>query len=484
MKRINSILIKYKYMPIQMRASIWFLVCSFFQKGISLITTPIFTRILTTEEYGQYNVFNSWLGIVAVFVSLNLYQGVYAQGLVRFTDDRKEFSSSMQGLTLTCVAIWAVIYFIFRDFWNSLLSLTTTQMIAMLSIIWTTAVYNFWASEKRVVYSYTKLVCLTVCVCIFKPLLSIILIKISSDKVTARILGIALVELIAYTGLFVVQMKNGKKFFKQYYWRYALAYNLPLIPHYLSSTILNSSDRIMIGRMVGDSSAGIYGLAYSISQIMIVFNTALNQTMTPWIYQKIRDKKSEDISGVAIATLVIVAIVNLATIAAAPEVIAIFAPTTYGSAIWMVPPIVMSVFFIYMYDLFSKFSFYFEKTKFIASATVIGAILNVVLNFLFVPIFGAVAAAYTTLVCYMMFAGLHYLAMKKCLKKEENICEPFNKRELLVIASGFVGTAFIIMATYPYPVIRYTAIIAAVITLLMRRKTIVKMIESIIRIRK
>ena len=76
-----------------MRASIWFLVCSFFQKGISLITTPIFTRILTTEEYGQYNVFNSWLGIVAVFVSLNLYQGVYAQGLVRFTDDRKEFSS-------------------------------------------------------------------------------------------------------------------------------------------------------------------------------------------------------------------------------------------------------------------------------------------------------------------------------------------------------------------------------------------------------
>ena len=96
--------------------------------------------------------------------------------------------------------------------------------------------------------------------------------------------------------------------------------------------------------------------------------------------------------------------------------------------------------------------------------------------------FGAVVAACTTLVYYLMFAGLHYLAMKKCIKKEENLCEPFNKRVLL-IASGFVGTGFVIMATYPYPVIRHTAVIAAAIVLLMRRKTIVKMIESIIRIR-
>ena len=66
-------------MPVQMKASMWFLICSFLQKGISMITTPIFTRILTTSEYGQYSVFNAWLQILTPIVCLSLYAGVYAR---------------------------------------------------------------------------------------------------------------------------------------------------------------------------------------------------------------------------------------------------------------------------------------------------------------------------------------------------------------------------------------------------------------------
>lgn len=52
---------QYKNLPVQMKASLWFLICSFMQKGIATITTPIFTRILTTAEYGEFSVFNSWM---------------------------------------------------------------------------------------------------------------------------------------------------------------------------------------------------------------------------------------------------------------------------------------------------------------------------------------------------------------------------------------------------------------------------------------
>ena len=53
---IMKIITKYRKCSVQVKASFWFLICAFFQRGISVITTPIFTRLLSTAEYGQYNV--------------------------------------------------------------------------------------------------------------------------------------------------------------------------------------------------------------------------------------------------------------------------------------------------------------------------------------------------------------------------------------------------------------------------------------------
>ena len=85
---MNKLLVKYRSIPVQVKASLWFLICAFLQKGISFITTPIFTRLLSTSEYGQYNVFNSWMNIIIVIVTLNLFSGVYTRGLVKFEKDR------------------------------------------------------------------------------------------------------------------------------------------------------------------------------------------------------------------------------------------------------------------------------------------------------------------------------------------------------------------------------------------------------------
>ena len=60
-------------------------------------------------------------------------------------------------------------------------------------------------------------------------------------------------------------------------------------------------------------------------------------------------------------TMIIIAIVNLLLICFAPEIISLFAPPPYYEAIWIVPPVAMSVFFMFCYDLFAKFAFYYEK---------------------------------------------------------------------------------------------------------------------------
>ena len=420
-----KILEKYKNLPIQVKASFWFLICAFLEKGISVITTPIYTRLFTTLEYGQYSVFNSWLGIMTVFVSLNLFSGVFSQGLVKFEEKRKIFCSSLQGLSFVLLICWLIIYLLFNRVINNIFQLTTVQVISMFLIIWTSSVFNFWAMSERVEFKYQKLIILTIIVAILRPVLSIILIINFKDKVTARILGILIVNFFAYIVLFANQIHKGRKFFDKIFWKYALKFNLPLIPHYLSSSILNSADRIMISKMIGTKEAGIYSLAYSLSLIMGIFNTVLFQTIEPWLYIKIKEKKYNEISKIAYPLFVMIGGVNIIFIAFAPEIIKIFAPKEYFEAIWIIPPVAMSVYFMFSYTFFAVFEFYYEKTKYIAFATFSGAILNIVLNYICIKLWGYMAAGYTTLICYMCYSALHFYFMKTIcknyLKKYKNI---------------------------------------------------------------
>lgn len=449
-----------------------------------MLTTPIFTRLLTTAEYGQFNVFYSWLGIATIFVTLNLSLGVYGQGLVKFEKDRSVFVSSLQGLSALLVVLWTVIYLLTHSFWNSFFKLTTVQMLAMLIMIWTSAVFQFWSAEQRVQYQYKGLVGLTILVSILKPLIGIIFVVLAEDKVTARILAMVLVEIISYTGLFIVQMKRGRVFYSAKYWKYAILFNIPLIPHYLSQVVLNSSDRIMISSMVGDSQAGIYSLAYSLSSIMLIFNTALMQTISPWIYQKIKSKRIKEIESVAYTSLVLIATVNICLILLAPEAVAIFAPNAYHEAIYVIPPVALSVYFMYSYDLFAKFAFYYEKTKLIMLASCIGAALNVILNYIFIGMFGYMAAGYTTLACYIIYSLAHFILMNKIC---DNYCEgikPYDVKIILLITVIFLVIGFILLFTYDYPFVRYGIIVITAGVAVIKRQYIINTIKKMLSLKK
>ena len=471
-------------MPIQVKASLWFLICSFLQKGISVISTPIFTRLMTTTEFGNYNVFNSWLEIITIFVSFNLSFGVYVQGLVKFSDDNKVFSSTMHGLSLTLCSAWTVIYLLFREFWNGLFSLTTTQMLCMMVMIWSTAAFQFWSGDQRWKLKYRLLVFVTLGVSFMKPALGVLLVIFADDKVTARILAIALVQVIGYTWCFFVQLRRGKKFCSKKYWLYSIKYNLPLIPHYLSQIVLTSSDRIMISRMVGESEAGIYSLAYSVSMIMTLFNIALNQTLNPWIYTKIKEKRVGDIAGVAYTSLAVVGMANLLLIILAPEAIALFAPEKYGEAIWIVPPVALSCYAMYLYDLFAKFQFYFEKTVFIMIASVLCAALNVVLNYIFISLFGYIAAGYTTLICYIAFVVGHYLFMRRVCAQYLGGMKVYDLKILSGMSLGFMAAGMLMLFTYRLSIVRYGIVAAAFVAVIIKRKSIIAMCKKFISFRK
>lgn len=481
---MGNLLSRYRNLPIAVRASFWFLLASFLQKAISALTTPIFTRLMNTTEYGAYSVYDSWFNIISIFVCLNLFAGFYVRGLTKYNNDREKFSSSLLGLTTTLVCIWLLIYLLFNSFWNNLFDLTTLQMFSLLARIWGTSCFCFWAMEKRVELNYKKLIILSIFMSLVKPVAAIIAVSYAEDKVTARIIAVSIVEVLGYSFCFVDQMCRGKAFFNMSYWKSALLFAIPLIPHYLSMEVLNSADKIMIKNMISESAAGIYALAYSLSKIMVLFNTALNQTVEPWLYKKINDNQIDELAKVAFPCFVLIAIVNALLIAFAPEAVAIFAPAEYYDAIWIIPPVAMSVYFMFLYTFFAVFEFYFKKTRLIAIATCFGAVLNVGLNYIFIDLVGYYAAGYTTLVCYIAYALVHYVFMKKiCLENFKN-ANPYNTKKLMSISASFVAIGLLLTYTYKYMYMRYFLISGILFIILTKKAVIIRLVKSIIELKR
>lgn len=471
---------KWKQLSLPVKASFWFVICGFLQKGISIITTPVFTRLMSTSEYGQYSVFNSWMGILTIFTTLQLCSGVYMRGMVKYEEDKERFSSAMQGLTSVVWLFCFGVYLCFRDFFNDLFHQSTLLMLAMFLMIFATFSFNFWSVRQRVDYKYRLLVGITVLASVCKPLSGIISIMLFPQyKVEARILSMTIIELLCYGGFFFMQIRRERRLYHGGYWKYALNFNLPLMPHYLSQIVLAQCDRIMIERLIDSSAAGIYSLAYSISQIMVIFNTAVLNTLSPYIYKSIDKRNFEKLEKVSYSVLLLIAFVNLLLIIFAPECISIFAPKEYYSAVYVIPPVAMSVYFIFMYTLFANFEFYFEKTHFVTIASVTGALVNIGLNYFLIPKFGFIAAGYTTLICYILYCAGHYIFMTRICRKELAKSSVYNINMILLISVIFVVAGLGIIPLYAHPAIRYIVLLIAVTILLFKRKDLLERLKEV-----
>ena len=199
---------------------------------------------------------------------------------------------------------------------------------------------------------------------------------------------------------------------------------------------------------------------------------------------KIKKKQLGDIAGISYLTMGIVAFVNLALVAIAPEAVQIFAPKSYYDAIYVIPPVAMSVFFMYAYDIFAKFQFYYEKTKFVMIASSMSAVLNLALNYIFVKLFGYYAAGYTTLFCYAVYTIAHYIFMNKICRDYLDGYKVFDEKILISITGVMLVCGFIMLFLYNHSYIRYGVIIIVLICCWIQRKQIINIFSQLIILKK
>ena len=111
----------YKTLAEPVKASVWYTVCNVLNKGLALLATPIFTRIMTEEQYGGFAIFQSWYSIILIFTSLNIFMNSYSKGLITYETDRDGFTSSMLGLTTLLTGCFGLLYILFSGFWTAVL---------------------------------------------------------------------------------------------------------------------------------------------------------------------------------------------------------------------------------------------------------------------------------------------------------------------------------------------------------------------------
>lgn len=480
MNSLTGIKKKYRNISAPAKASFFFALCNIMQRGVSLISTPIFTRLLTAEQYGLYSVYNSWYTILLIFGTLNLSYDVYIKGLVQYENDPERLTSSMLGLSVTFTVALFGIYLLNIDFWNKFLELPALLVFAMFAELLFVPAFGFWSALQRFQYKYKALIGVTLIMAFSGPVCGVIAVLGTEHKAEARILSYVLVQACMGAFFFALLFYRGKHFFIKKYWKYALRFNLPLIPHYLSMTILNQLDRIMISKMVGTGESAIYSVAYTVSTIMLLITQAVNHSFTPYTYQALRDGEYEGINQKAKALLAVIGAGCIVVMLFGPEIIALFASKEYYDAIWVIPPVAASVYFRFLYPLFGNVEFFFEETKYTMAASCGGAIINILLNYFFIRSCGYYAAGYTTLLCYILFAVAHSLAYKKVCKKNQIEKEIYSMKYMLALSILLLGAMAAVLPVYKYRLLRYLSGAALAVSAIACREKIKKTVSALV----
>ena len=464
---MNKLIKKYQKLNLQAKASLWFLFANIFQKAVMMIFTPVFTRVMSTEEFSKYAVFQSWEAIFTVFATLNISSYATAKALVDIKEDKEKFVFSAEILTIILTFFVFAFYIIIHSVYGGFDDLPVPIMISLFCDIVFVAIFNFWSQLERYYLRYRALVIVSIFIGFFSPVIAFLLIKYS-DKIGlykgwARIISVVLLNGLIAIWLFYVSIKKSKFKINVKYWKYCVVYCIPLIPHFLAAAFLQKASQLFVDHYSGAVVSGIFSLANSLALMMMVFNDALTKTLVPWTYKKLSEKKYKEINNPIILSLAIIGILDLLMCLVAPEIVNIFADKAYKDAIYAIPPLVGTCFLGFIYNAYTNVEYYYQETQYVSFASIIAGVSIVVLESILVPRFGYMAAAYSTLISYCIYAFMHYIFMRKTISKHIPNEHVYNNKVILKLSVVFILCLLIMPILYKYTYIRYGSFIVCII---------------------
>lgn len=447
-----------------------YLIANVIGMAVSLVALPILTNLLSTAEMGIATSFITLKNIVTIILLLAMYISIDKMYItIKDYNERYKYLSSIYIFSSIVAVVIYLVYLVFQGLINKMLGFNTpmmTLMFVMCVLIngCTLMVANWnFCNKAKYTFAYNLLASP------ISQILSIVLVLIlPSEKYLGRIIGVDFFNITIGVICGIIILQKGKATVKKEYVKEGLQISLPMIPHLLSQIFLSSCDLLMIKSISGESSAGIYSVAYTIANILYTISLQIFKPWSPWVYRRIENKETDSIKENSKLIMHIVWIFCIGIFTVAPELIKLFINAGYAEASVIVPPICLGIFFQMMYTFFYDIEYYHKKNKQIALFSVITAVINIVLNYVAIHIWGYQAAAYTTIISYMILCVLHYFGMKKVDKTQY-----YDLKTLISLS------AVLIMITITNVVfnnsiwIRYAILLGSGIYILIRYKSLV-----------
>ena len=458
-----------------LKAGIWYTICNFFVKGISFLTLPIFTRILTKNEIGLFSNVLSWFNILAIITTFEIYSSV---SIARFDykENLNEYISSSLVLGTIITFIYYVIVLIFHNFFENLLMMDFLTLNIVFIYLLVYPAFQMYQIKSQINYKYKNIILSSLISVLSSTVLSICLAIFMKNSLIGRTVGYFIPLIITSIIIYIMLLKDSNKMSTKY-WKYALRVSVPLIFHLLAGYVLSASDKIMITKLISAEANASYSVAYSVSQIASILWLSTNNVWSPWAYSKMDEKNYFALKNNSKPYTLFFVFIVFVLMIIAPEILYVMGGKKYIDARYVIPCVMVGYIIQFVYSFYVNIEFYHKKQTNIAIGTIIAALINIVLNFIFIPKIGYIAAAYTTLIGYMSLLIIHYLFVKKLRRTNW-----YDTKFFVIII--LVSLLFMVVCNilYKYNTLRYSIICVIILIVLCvmykRRKEIFKALKN------
>ena len=414
----------------------------------SLIFIPIITKSFTTAEYGMWAQVNTTIALVPNIANLGLpYTMVRFLSAEKDKETIKDSFYPMISLTFISTLIICSLFLIFGN------TIANALFNGSMQVLYITTAISFFACMNLMLISFFRTFQQMKRYSLFLVLQSYIGVFVSiyltyaGYNIETVVLGlltgyVAVFIMMAflivrYLGIGIGKWSNLKE---------QLAFALPTIPSNVSSWVVDSSDKYVIGILIGSVAVGCYSPGYALGSILLMFLSpfaVLLPAVLPEHYEKgdiAEVDKYLSYSMKYYLLLTIPAAVGMSVLSK-PLLYIITTPEIALGGYMVTPFVCLGAIFMGMYGITNNILILEKNTMILGKLWIVVAISNIVLNLLLVPYLNILGAAIATLFCYILAFAVTAIASKKTMRL------PFNIKELLkiVIAAAIMGIAVYMM---------------------------------------
>ena len=417
---------------------LWSVASNFISRGLTFVFTPIFTRLLSPSEFGIYSLYVSLMGIFTVLTTFEISGSVMYRGLAKFEGEKRaEYLSSALGAISALNIGSLALYIIFRNFLNDITSLDTHLTILLFLQVFLNAALGVYFAEKRYSGEYRTVALINIGMGTLSPLLALFFIYLGGGgeaRITAPLISSALFTLPVIYSI----IKKGRRIFSREVFSFLFKITLPMLPHYLSLSLIAQFDKIIIARNFGEGAVGKYSAAYSTGFLLSLLSSGILLVIAPRTMRKQKENKNDEVRAELLASGKLIGYATLVFLTVAPEIFHLIAAREYYEAMPVIYPIALSVLFLFLSNSASNCLIHYEEPILITKNSLISGAVCVLLCLVFINRFGYIGGAYVTLFSYILLFALNSKTLRKISDGSLNINYSYNFWGLLLVYSLLV----------------------------------------------